>query len=576
MCGICGFAGEGGDREHLARMTLSLAHRGPDGEGLHADPDNRVFLGHRRLAILDLAGGGQPMWTADRRLAIVFNGEIYNHADLRTTLQARGHRFQTDHSDTETLLHGYREWGEALPERLNGMFAFVIHDLDRKRLFAARDRFGKKPFFYHHHPRRFVFASELTALRLHPAIPGDLDPVVLQKYLAYGFIPAPNALYRGCRKLPGGHWLTLDLTSFTLRLHAYWKFRLTPDPAWKERREEELAEELQALLTQAVRRRMESDVPLGLFLSGGIDSSAILSLAARHAPPSTLHTFSIGFAEPSYDESAYARSEAQRVGARHREEILTLERARAMLPELLGRLDEPLGDASILPTHLLCRFTRAHVTVALGGDGGDELFAGYDPFQALAAGRLYHRLVPGALHRGIRRLAGLLPRSGSNMSLDFKLRRFLAGVSHPMPLWNPTWMAPLQPDEIADLWHQPIDPELLYSEALEVWQDSEVSHPVDKTLEYFACLYLPDDILVKVDRASMLISLEVRAPFLDNDVVAFARRLPHEFKMRRGVRKYLLKRAMTGLLPDTIIHRKKKGFGIPVAEWLETVPESPP
>ncbi|MBF0270647.1 MAG: asparagine synthase (glutamine-hydrolyzing) [Magnetococcales bacterium] len=575
MCGITGFAGPGTQTD-LERMTRALTHRGPDGEGLCADEAQRVFLGHRRLAILDIDGGKQPMWTTDRKLCVVFNGEIYNHAALRATLIQRGHRFVSHHSDTETLLHGYREWGTGLPERLNGMFAFVIFDPDNRRLFAARDRFGKKPFYYALQKDLFLFASELSALRRHPGFTGGIDPKVLQKYFAYGFIPAPNALYQGSRKLPGGSWLELDLTRFTLRQQRYWRFRLTPDPALLERREESLAEELRALLSQAVKRRMESDVPLGFFLSGGIDSSAILALAARHAPPASLNTFAIGFQEPSFDESAYARQEAQRIGSNHREQILTLDGAKTLIPAVLGRLDEPLGDPSILPTHLLSHFTRQHVTVALGGDGGDELFAGYDPFLALGPGQLYHRLMPGFLHRGLRNLTARLPVSGRNMSLDFKVRRFLAGLSHPMPLWNPTWMAPLAPEEIGELFHQPMDPEELYAEALAVWHDSEVTHPIDKSLEYFTHLYLPDDILTKVDRASMMASLEVRAPFLDNDVVAFAQRLPHALKLRRGVRKYLLKKAMTGLLPDGIIHRRKKGFGVPIADWLKTDPLLPP
>ncbi|MBF0134565.1 MAG: asparagine synthase (glutamine-hydrolyzing), partial [Magnetococcales bacterium] len=553
MCGICGFVGNG-THDDLERMTLSLAHRGPDGHGVHVDRDHRVFLGHRRLAVIDLTGGNQPMWTADRRLCIVFNGEIYNHVALREELQLRGHRFQTDHSDTEVLLYGYREWGERLPERLNGMFAFLLYDLERKKLFAARDRFGKKPFYYLHTANFFAFASELSTLRLHPDCAGSIDPKVLQKYFAYGFIPAPNALYQGCYKLPGGHFLELDLIHFSLRRHCYWKFRLTPDPALEERREEELVEELRDLLLQAVKRRMESDVPLGFFLSGGIDSSTILTLATQLAPSASLSSFAIGFEEPSYDESAFARSEAHRVGVRHREEILTMEKAKNLIPEVLSRLDEPIADASVIPTHMLCAFARRHVTVALGGDGGDELFAGYDPFKALFMGRIYQRMVPGFVHHGIRRLADLLPLSGRNMSLDFKARRFLSGLSHAMALWNPTWMAPLEPDEIADLFHQPTDVETLYSEALEVWQDSQVTHPVDKTLEYFANLYLPDDILVKVDRSSMMVALEVRSPFLDNDVVAFAQRLPHSFKLRHGMRKYLLKKAMTGLLPNAIMH----------------------
>lgn len=575
MCGIVGFVGEG-ERSDLERMTAALAHRGPDGEGIHVDPGSGVHLGHRRLAVVDLAGGAQPMWSGDGELGVVFNGEIYNHAELRAELEGRGHRFRSHHSDTETLLYGYREWGEGLPGRLNGMFAFVIHDRPRRRLFAARDRMGEKPFYYSHRPGLFAFASELEALVRHPAIAPRLDQRALQKYFAYGFIPAPHALYEGCRKLPQGCALTLDLADDRLTLSRYWAFRLEPDPAWGERPVAELAEELGGLLSQAVRRRLMSDVPLGIFLSGGIDSSTVLALAARHATPASVQSFAIGFDEPSYDESPFARRVAGHLGCRHREERLTLERAREAMPAILGRMDEPLGDPSLLPTALLSAFTRRHVTVALGGDGGDELFAGYDPFAALAPGRLYQRWVPPRLHGGLRRLVEHLPRSGRNMSLDFKLRRALSGLSHPPELWNPVWMAPLAPEERAELFARPLPLEELYDEALELWAGSRTAHPVDRSLEYFTNLYLPDDILTKVDRASMMVGLEVRAPFLDNEVVEFARKLPHRFKLRRGVRKFLLKEAVAALLPRGIIHRPKKGFGIPVAQWLRELPPPPP
>ncbi|MEO5346586.1 MAG: asparagine synthase (glutamine-hydrolyzing) [Magnetococcus sp. YQC-9] len=575
MCGIVGFAGSGSS-EDLTRMTRALHHRGPDGEGFHIDVEQRVFLGHRRLAILDPAGGEQPMWSLDRQLCIVFNGEIYNHAELRRTLEARGHRFTSDHSDTETLIYGYREWGHALPERLNGMFAFVIHDSAQRRLFAARDRFGKKPFYYALEKNRFLFASELSALVLHGDFTACVDPLAVQKLFAYGFIPAPNAFFQGCRKLPGGSWMELDLRDFSLTTGRYWQYRLHPDPSWESRPEAELVEELRALLSQAVQRRMESDVPLGFFLSGGIDSTSVLALAARHRPPDTLQSFAIGFEEPSYDESDWARQAARHIGSHHREQILTLDQAKGMIPEVLGHLDEPFGDPSILPTTLLSGFARQQVTVALGGDGGDELFAGYDPFLALTPAQIYHRLVPAPLHAGLRSLANHLPRSGRYMSLDFKIRRFLSGLSHPMALWNPTWMAPLEPDEIAELLHQPVTIEALYSEALELWNTAEVTHPLDRSLEYFANFYLQDDILMKVDRASMMVSLEVRAPFLDNDVAGFAQKLPRRYKLKNGVRKYLLKKAMRGILPDTLIDRRKKGFGVPTADWLKTYPEHPP
>ena len=575
MCGIAGFAGTG-DRGDLAAMTTALAHRGPDGEGFHVDESARVFLGHRRLAILDIEGGHQPMWNEDGTVGIVFNGEIYNHLDLRRELQAKGHVFASDHSDTEVLVHGYEEWGAELPARLNGMFAFAIWDARCHRLFLARDRFGEKPLYYAVRPGCFAFASELTALTRHPAIGSTLDLRALQKFFAYGYLPGANALYAGTNKLPPGHHLTLDLTDGEPRLGCYWRFRIEPDETLGSRSEASLVEELRALLAAAVGRRLISDVPLGLFLSGGLDSSSVLWAAAQHRPASSIETFTIGFTEPSFDESDHAWRVARHFGTQHREKMLDLPTARDLVPEVLGRLDEPLGDASLLPTWLLSAFTREQVTVALSGDGGDELFAGYDPFKALTPARFYARLMPQGLHRGLRRLADLLPVSTANMSLDFKLKRSLAGLSYPPSSWNPAWMAPLEPALMAEIFETPLALDELYSEAIELWEAGDGLDPVDRTLEFFTSLYLTGDILTKTDRAAMMVGLEGRAVFLDNDLVEFCRRLPHRWKYRDGTRKYLLKQAMTGLLPANIVHRRKKGFGIPAAEWLRHFPPVPP
>lgn len=570
MCGIAGFWGAG-DQGDLAAMTASLAHRGPDGDGLSVDAEQRVFLGHRRLAIIDLAGGAQPMWNDARSIGIVFNGEIYNHRELRAELQARGHRFRTDHSDTEVLVHGYAEWGEGLPERLNGMFAFAIHDRGRRRLFLARDRFGEKPLYTYAKPGLFAFASELAALRRHRAFDETVDPLALQKLFAYGYIPAPHALYRGAAKLPGGHALTVDLDSGRQTLRAYWRFRLEPDHGLTEADDGRLAEELRHLLSEAVARRLMSDVPLGVFLSGGVDSATVLALAAQHRPAASIETFTIGFTEPSFDESQPARATADAIGSAHAQEILDLDGAARLIPELLARLDEPLGDPSLLPTYLLSRFTRRHVTVALSGDGGDELFAGYDPFKALSPAGHYHRLMAPPLHRGIRRLVDLLPSSTRNMSWDFKLKRTLMGLSYGPALWNPVWLSPLEPAAMKDLFHAPLHVDEVYGEAIALWEEGHGKSTVDRTLEFFTNFYLPDDILMKVDRASMMSSLESRAVFLDNDVVDFCCRLPAHFKYRNGQRKYLLKKAMAPLLPRAVTQRPKKGFGIPAAAWLRSL-----
>jgi asparagine synthase (glutamine-hydrolysing) len=572
MCGLSGFAGRG-NRDDLERATRALRHRGPDGEGFFIDPTTGVHLGHRRLAILDLAGGGQPMWNEDRTVAVVHNGEIYNHLELRHQLIARGHHFTSDHSDTEVLVHGYEEWGTDLPARLNGMFAFAILDRSNRRLFLARDRFGEKPLYYAHRPGVFAFASELTALCRLPFIERQIRPDAIQKFLAYGFLPSPHTLMEGVYKLPGGSWLRFDLDQDRVRTERFWRFSLEPDDRLDETHDDVLAEELRELIGQAVRRRLIADVPLGLFLSGGVDSGAILAAAARSLPADQIRTFTIGFSEPSFDESDYAALVAKTFGTQHATDRLDLETARELIPAVLGALDEPLGDPSILPTYLLSRFTRREVTVALSGDGGDELFAGYDPFAALALAQTYHRLVPSGVHRLLRDLAELLPLSDRNMSLDFKVRRALAGLSYPASMWNPAWLAPVEPDAMASLCDRPLAPEELYSEAIGQWDRAQPHLSlIDRTLEFYTTFYLPDNILTKVDRASMMSSLESRAVFLDNDLVAFCQRLPHRFKYRNGTRKYLLKRALEHDLPADILRRPKKGFGIPLVKWLRSEP----
>lgn len=572
MCGIAGFVAPrgAGDRQILESMTRALAHRGPDAEGYAVDPRSGIHLGHRRLSIVDLSGGAQPMSSADGDLVIVFNGEIYNHAELRGELEAKGHRFLTDHSDTEVLLNGYREWGEGMLDRLNGMFAFAIHDVRRERLFLARDRFGKKPLCWFHRGGVFAFASELTALLRHPAAPTGESTAALKKYFAYGYIPAPLSLIEGIRKLPGGCCGTFAIPEGTWRERRWWEFRLEPSSgevnpariaAWSA--------ELLDLLDRAVKRRLMADVPVGVFLSGGIDSSAVAALAARHLPSGRLRTFSIGFTDPTFDELPYAREAAAFIGCSHESETLNLSRARELLPGLLARLDEPMGDSSLLPTWLLCGFTRRHVTVALGGDGGDELFAGYDPFKALGKAALYDALMPKSLHPAIRLLAARLPVSHANISLDFKIKRTLRGLSHPARYRLPVWMGPLEPRGIDRYFGGHTPTEELYSEAIEAWEASgEHADPVDRTLQFFTRLYLQDQILTKADRASMLHGLEVRSPFLDREVVDFARRLPHAVKLRGGSTKWILKKGLEPVLPPSILHRKKKGFGTPIGSWI--------
>lgn len=567
MCGIAGFFGAG-DRDVLERMTARLIHRGPDDDGFLTEPERGVHLGFRRLAILDLTGGKQPMTTADGELTVVFNGQIYNFRELRDELAKLGARFTTDHSDTEVLLHGWRRWGEDLPNHLNGMWAFALYDRLRKMVFFSRDRFGKKPLFYWAGPHTFAFASELTALREHPAVPEKLSQCALQKYFGYGYVPAPLTFYEGVHKLPAGHNLALDLSDHSFRVERYWQYEPEPfdqRPAGAEKRWQD---ELAARLDAAVACRLVADVPVGAFLSGGLDSSIVSAFALRHAGRKRLKTFSIGFEESTFDESRYAHMVAEHIGADHQVEILSLQRASTLLPEIAARLDEPIADSSLLPTYLLCQHARRQVTVALGGDGADELFAGYDAFRALRYARAWARFVPRPIHNGIAMLAARLPVSHKRMSFDFLVKRTLRGLGYPPHLWLPLWLAPLGPTDLEQLFNEPIDPEDLFSEATQVWDNCRSSDLIERTMAFYIRLYLQGDILVKVDRASMLNSLEVRTPFLDHELVDFLRRLPSDMKLRGGTTKYLLRKVAAPLLPKSILERSKRGFSVPIGQWF--------
>jgi asparagine synthase (glutamine-hydrolysing) len=567
MCGICGFVAPH-SRETLERMSSLLRHRGPDDSGTWISATPAVHLANRRLAVVDLSGGHQPIMTDDEQLVIVFNGEIYNHRELRAELQERGHKFHSDHSDTEVVLLGYREWGSRLPERLNGMWAFAIYDRASGKLFCSRDRFGKKPFFYGRTRDGFVFASELTSLMAHPSVTKKVSRSALQKYFAHGYIPAPWSILDGVFKLPGGCSLLLDVESLDYRVEKYWDLVLEPFERLPANPEEEWGEQLRELLDRAVHRRLIADVPVGVFLSGGIDSSAVTAFAARHVPMGQLKTFSIGFSEKSFDETSYGLLVRAQFKTDHKLETLSVARARQLVDECLTRLDEPMADSSLLPTYLVSGLARQDVTVALAGDGGDELFAGYDPFHALQRARLYSQIFPKPIHAAIKAIFDRLPASHANMALDFKIKRALRGLSFDRRLWLPVWMAPLDHAGLQDLFDEPIDLEELYAEAIAQWENCPQTDLVDKTMQFFSKLYLQDGILVKADRASMMHSLEARAPFLDIELVDFVRRIPSAYKFCKGTTKYILKKALEPVLPREILYRPKKGFGVPVAHWF--------
>jgi len=571
MCGIAGFVLPSGPGlppretrlDWLSRMTRAMAHRGPDGEGLHLD--GPAALGHRRLSIIDLAAGGQPMQDADQRAAITFNGEIYNYRELKPRFEQRGFAFRTQ-SDTEAILAAWLTMGAAGLDLLEGMFAFALWDRSSQTLFAARDRFGKKPFFYTLQNGVFAFASELTALTQLPFLRFETPLRTLGRFVAYEYVPTPETIYKDVYQLRPGHYLLFRDGAVTEA--PYWDMPM-PGPAPKAD-ETELCEELRRLLGQAVKRRLVSDVPLGVFLSGGIDSSTVAALMAGQT--SHVKTFSIGFSEASYDESRYAKLVADRYATDHHERILSADACGALLPEIVARFDQPMADPSIVPTSLLSQVTREEVTVALGGDGPDELLYGYEYYPAFVLSRLYDKL-PRALRRlVVEPLARHLPQSAGYVNPRFVAETFLAGATVPAWLRVQTWLSAFTAEAQAGLWREPpaaiASPETLFAPTRALFEAPDTADPLARVGYVFARQYMLDYILVKVDRCSMMHSLEVRAPFLDRDVAEFVCRLPSRYKLRGSTRKYLLRRAAAPLLPPEILSRGKRGFLIPTAAWL--------
>lgn len=565
MCGISGFAGSPVEAQQgrliLEAMCHAIRHRGPDDEGYYVG--SHAALGVQRLSIIDVAGGHQPISNEDGTVWVAFNGEIYNFLDLRSDLQRRGHRLET-HSDTEVIVHLYEELESDLVSRLDGMFAFAIWDQHRSRLVLARDRMGKKPLHYAFVGDGLVFASELKGILQHPGVVRELSIPALTRYLAFDYVPAPRTIFRGIFKLPPGHLLTYE--GRQARVTQYWDLPIPTEEANRPG----ASEQLLRLLEAATRRRLMSEVPLGAFLSGGIDSSAVTALMAR-ASSAPIKTFSIGFAEQSFDESRYARQVAAYLGTDHHEEIMAPRVMLDLIDQIGEVLDEPLADASILPTYLLSRFTRQHVTVALSGDGGDELFAGYPTYQAH---QLARRMgwTPRPILAGARALATRLPVSYGDFSLDFKIRRFISGLGYPLALRHALWLGSFGVDDLSalltpEVWQQ-VKSDDLFSEIRAYVKSAENRDWLGKLLYLDAKLYLQDGVLVKVDRASMACSLEVRSPFLDTAVVEFASRLAAPEKLHGFTTKYLLKRSLKHVLPDSILNRRKKGFGIPVGLWI--------
>lgn len=571
MCGIAGLVRPSGapapERERLDAMADTLHHRGPDDRAV--DVRGSVGFAICRLAIIDVEGGQQPIWNEDRTVRAVFNGEIYNFRELRRDLRGRGHRFRSE-TDGEVLVHAWEEHGADLLHRLDGMFAFAIHDAARGRLLLARDRFGVKPLYWCRTGEGgLAFGSEVKALLAAPGVRPELDVDALGQFLAWEYVPAPRTLMEGVEKLRPGHRLQVDLDGFGVSTDRWYSLLSAAgdlDASDLPSDDGEWEEAVDARLRASVRGQMVSDVPLGAFLSGGVDSSLVVTHMGGSA-----RTFSIGFDDPSYNETPWASSVAEHLGVSHRVEIIRPD-VRELFDRLMRQMDDPIGDFSIFPTYLVSRLAREEVKVVLTGDGGDELFGGYETYRAQAMAELWER-IPPSLRRGVLEpaLLGLPPRSGKKKGLVNKVLRFVQGLQHPRELGHARWRlfaggdlrGELFTPEAAGRLRTPPGEHLARLRGGVADRD-----PVDQGLYVDLYSYLTDNCLVKMDRMSMAASLEARVPFLDHRLAELAFRMPPRLKVRRGETKPLLKRLAARYVPEESVYRPKEGFSIPLKNWL--------
>lgn len=564
MCGIAGHVGRLPTSPTMVQsMCNSMRHRGPDGDGFHVSDD--ATIGMRRLAIIDVPGGHQPIYNEQRTVAVVCNGEIYNHVELRRRLQERGHRFTT-HSDVECIAHLYEEEGDDCVLHLRGMFAFALYDIPRQRLLLARDRVGKKPLYYRMGPAGITFASELKALLQNGGVAHRLDLTAVHHYLTYQYVPAPWSIIDGVEKLAPGH--TLSYCRGQRELRRYWKLDFSPVEPPPD--ENEAVERLRELILEAVRIRLMSERPLGAFLSGGVDSSLVVAAMAMQGS-GPVRTFSIGFEEDEFDERPYARLVAQRYGTEHQEFVVRAG-APDVLKEITRAYDEPFADASAIPSYHLARLTRESVIVALNGDGGDESFGGYRRYGvALTAARV---ALPSVLRSPGRRLGGRLASHAPDGSTRSRAGRLLKLSSDTPARRYARLMSYFDNEQKSAVYSSAmreatssIDSYALIERA---FAESSATDPINRMLDVDITTYLPGDLLVKVDTASMAHSLEARSPLLDSVLMEFAAQLPASYKIRGRVSKYLLKKAVRPWLPDSVLDRPKMGFGVPLARWLRT------
>jgi asparagine synthase (glutamine-hydrolysing) len=556
MCGLAGYFGQG-NREILEKMTRALKYRGPDDEGFFIS--DQIGLGHRRLSIIDLSQKGrQPLSNEDKTIYLIFNGEIYNFQNLKKDLIERGHKFESQ-TDSEVIVHQYEEDGVDCFKKFNGMFAIAIWDSQQQKLILARDRYGQKPLYWSQVNDTLVFTSELKAILLHPLIKKELNHLAVYQYFSFDYVPQPLTIFKNIHKLENSTFLVFQNNQ--IKINNYYQIRIEPE----EIDFHSALMGLEKLLKDAIQKRLIADVPLGIFLSGGIDSSTIAYFAKEQKKE--IKTFSIGFSESSFDESFYAQQVAKLLKTEHYHREFKPEDLLAIIPEVIDNLDEPFGDPSILPTYLLSKFTRERVKVALGGDGGDELLMGYPNHQVqklVSLLKLYQLRLRGNYGKILERL---LPVSDRNLTFSYKAKRYGHSLAFS-GLYRDFLNIGSYFSDIDKLFKFEIKPEELFGFVNSFLKDYQDKNYLDQVSLLFLKYYLEDDILFKVDRASMYNSLEVRAPFLDFQLADFVNSLPLNYKLRGLKTKYILKKLMEGRLPKKIVYRKKKGFGVPLTAWL--------
>lgn len=570
MCGIVGIYSTGGllkkcNNQMFSNMLDALENRGPDDYGNYTDKN--IFLGHRRLSIIDISENAhQPMANENKTIWIVCNGEIYNYRELRKDLVNKNHSFVSK-SDTEVILHLYEEYGTDCLRYLSGMFSFALWDSVKKRLFLARDRFGIKPLHYYMGKDYFVFASEIKSILKCPFYEKELNPIALSEYLTYEYVPCPNTIYKGIYKLPPANYATITERGFDIS--KYWEINFVPNHSLSE---DFISENLIQKLSQAVRLHLVSDVPLGVFLSGGLDSSTIVALASEEGKRE-INTFTVGFKESSYDETGFAEEVSKRYNTRHFTEFIDEDTIIKLVPDILGYLDEPLADASIFPTYLVSKFARQRVKVILSGDGGDELLGGYNTYQAFCLAQIARKF-PLSILKTLEKLINLMPVSDRNLSPQFKAKKFLKGLNFPPEISNAIWWGAYSPFEKSELFTEDfkktIDGYDEFKPIKEHLSQNYSEDILDRIFYLDLKMNLQDCLLVKVDRMSMACSLETRVPFLDHHFAEFTMSIPSNLKINRMRTKYIFRKSMKGILPQKILGRSKKGFDIPLTKWLRS------